>query len=92
MELVVTDRFRKNFYKLSAIEQKQTKNKIELLQSNMFHPSLRTKKIKGGVQFFESSVNMDIRIIWYYDCDKIILADIGHHKIIDLGIFKAYNS
>ena len=35
---------------------------------------------------------MDIRIIWYYDCDKIILADIGHHKIIDLGIFKAYNS
>lgn len=26
---------------------------------------------------------MDIRIIWYFECDKlIILLDIGHHDIL----------
>ncbi len=33
---------------------------------------------------FECSVNMDIRIIWYYEDDKlIILVDVGHHDILD---------
>ena len=32
---------------------------------------------------FECSVNMDIRIIWYYeDGVMIILLDVGHHDIL----------
>jgi mRNA-degrading endonuclease YafQ of YafQ-DinJ toxin-antitoxin module len=47
------------------------------------HPSLRTKKIKGTDGLFECSVNMDIRIIWtYYDDEIIILLDVGLHDIL----------
>lgn len=57
--------------------------KLNLLAENPFHPSLRTKKIQGTTDLFECSINMDIRIIWYYECDKIIiLVDVGHHDIL----------
>ena len=47
------------------------------------HPSLRTKRIKGMDNLFECSVNMDIRIIWYFENEElIILVDIGHHDIL----------
>ncbi len=72
-------RFKKNYRKLSTVEQKQVRKKIEILAENPFHPSLRTKRVQG-TQEFECSVNMDIRIIWHYEGDTIILLlDIGHH-------------
>ena len=50
---------------------------------NPTHPSLRTKKIKGTDGLWESSVNMDIRIIQFYeDSEMIILLYIGHHDIL----------
>ncbi|MCM1125331.1 MAG: hypothetical protein NC429_02560 [Lachnospiraceae bacterium] len=43
-----------------------------------------TKRIQGTKDLFECSVNMDIRIIWYYEDDKlIILVDVGRHDILD---------
>jgi len=57
--------------------------KIELLVQNPIHPSLRTKRIQGSSDLYESSINMDIRIIWYYKSSQIIiLADIGHHDLL----------
>lgn len=78
-----TPRFQKHFQGLTAQEKKQLKNKLLLLAQNPFHPSLRTKRIQGADGLFECSVNMDIRVIWYYEGDKIIvLVDIGHHDIL----------
>lgn len=79
-----TKRFQKHFKDLTEQEKKQLRNKLQLLEENPMHPSLRTKRIKGTVDLFESSVNMDIRIIWYYEGDKmIILVDVGHHDILN---------
>ncbi len=76
-------RFKKNYKKLSPIEQKQVKNKMLILAENPYHPSLRTKRVQGTNEF-ECSVNMDIRIIWHYEGDTIIfLLDIGHHSVLD---------
>lgn len=75
-------RFQKHFKRLSTQEKNQLKTKLELLAQNPSHPSLRTKRIQG-TGLFECSVNMDIRIIWYYEGDKmIILLDVGHHDIL----------
>lgn len=75
-------RFQKHFKRLSTQEKNQLKTKLELLAQNPSHPSLRTKRIQG-TDLFECSVNMDIRIIWYYEGDKmIILLDVGHHDIL----------
>lgn len=79
-----TPRFQKRFKNLTVQEKKQLKNKLQLLAENPFHPSLRTKRIQGTAELFECSVNMDLRIIWYYEGDKImILADVGHHDILN---------
>ena len=64
-------------------EKRQLKNKLELLSQNPSQSLLRTKRIQGTTDLFACSVNMDIRIIWYYEGDKIIiLVDVGHHDIL----------
>lgn len=83
-EFVFTEKFKKHFAKLNNNEKKQLKNKLELLSNNPMHPSLRTKRIQGTKDLFECSVNMDIRIIWFYEGNVlIILLDVGHHDILD---------
>ena len=75
---------KKHYKKLSETEKKQTKNKIKFFVENPTHPSLRTKKIQGTDGIWESSVNMDIRIIWFYENNELIfLLDIGPHDILD---------
>ena len=81
--LTFTERFQKHFKTLSDTERKQVKSKLKIFAEDPYHPSLRTKKIQGTA-FFECSVNMDIRIIWFYEGEKLIaLVDIGHHDILD---------
>jgi len=62
-----TARFKKNYKKLTAIEKKQLANKLKILSETPWHPSLRAKRIQGATDMFECSVNMSIRIIWYYE-------------------------
>ena len=82
-QFTFTDRFQKHFKVLTENEKKQIMKKLALLAENPLHPSLRTKRIQGTTDLFECSVNMDIRIIWYYEGDKIIvLLDVGHHDIL----------
>lgn len=84
-KMAVTERFKKNFKKLSENEKRMVKNKLEILKLNPLHPSLRSKRIKGVKDLFECSVNMDLRIIWYYEGNKIIvLLDIGHHNVLEV--------
>ncbi len=82
--LKYTRRFEKHFIKLSDKEKKQVKNKLEILVKDPTYPSLRVKRIQGTKDLFECSVNMDIRIIWYYEGDTIIwLVDVGHHGVLN---------
>ncbi|MBQ6900606.1 MAG: type II toxin-antitoxin system RelE/ParE family toxin [Firmicutes bacterium] len=82
-QLTFTPRFEKHFRRLTADEKRQLKNKLELLAENPPHPSLRTKRIQGTRDLFECSVNMDVRIIWFYENEMmIILVDVGHHDIL----------
>lgn len=83
-KIVFTKAFEKSLKKLTPIEQRQVAIKLKILQTSPFHPSLRTKKIKGFDGLFECSVNMDIRILWHYEgMEIIIILDIGHHSIIN---------
>lgn len=78
-----TPAFQKHFNTLTMQEKKRLRSKLELLSENPSHPSLRVKRIQGTNELFECSVNMDIRIIWYYEGDRmIILVDVGHHDIL----------
>ena len=75
--------FRKNLKKMSAIEQRTTAEKLKILIKNPLHPSLRTKKVQRLKDVYESSINMDIRVLWMYKGKRIILLlTIGHHDIL----------
>ena len=82
-EFTYSDKFKKHYKKMSSREKKQIWGKLVLLSEDPSHPSLRTKRIQGTDRLFESSANMDIRIIWYYEGAKIIaIIDVGHHDIL----------
>ena len=76
-KLTFTNRFKKSFNRLTLVEQKQFENKMRLFVENYLHPSLRTKKIQGHKDLYESSINMDIRIIWYFENSELIILVIG---------------
>jgi mRNA-degrading endonuclease RelE of RelBE toxin-antitoxin system len=52
-----SEEFKKNPKRLTTTEQKQTAKKLDLLKENPFHPSLRTKKVRGLDDVFEMSVD-----------------------------------
>ena len=75
--------FEKSLKKLSTNEQRIVAEKLKFLIKDPFHPSLRTKKIQRLESVFESSVNMDIRILWMHKGHRLILLiGIGHHDIL----------
>jgi len=83
-QITFSGRFQKAYKKLSDIERNQVQSKVRILADNPFHPSLRTKRIQGSEGLFECSVNMDIRIIWHYEGEELILLlDVGHHDILN---------
>ncbi len=83
-KIAYTERFLKSFNKLTKNEQELFRNKMDIFIQNNLHQSLRTKKIQGGKDLYESSINMDIRIIWFYEnYEIIVLIDIGHHNILN---------
>ena len=83
VQVTYTSRFKKHYKHLEAKEQKQFKEKLKLFVEDPLHPSLRAKRIQGTEDLFEFSVNMDIRVIWFYEGTEIVaLIDIGHHDIL----------
>ena len=80
LKITFTDRFQKHYKSLTETEKNQFKNKLSVFAKNPTHPSLRVKKIQGTNGLFEFSVNMDIRVIWFYEGESLVaLVDIGHH-------------
>jgi len=82
-DITVTETFKDSFRRLSKEEQALVEKKVERLADNPSHPSLRSKKIRGRDGRFESSVNMDIRLIWRYEDGRIIvILNVGRHDIL----------
>jgi mRNA-degrading endonuclease YafQ of YafQ-DinJ toxin-antitoxin module len=81
--------FKKELAKLSSINQRMVLKRVFMLSDNPYYPSLRTKKLQGKTEAYESTVNMDIRLIWNFDIDEegrqsiIIMLDVGHHDILN---------
>ena len=80
MEFLFSDRFKKDYKKLSADVKKILQVKLKMMADNHFHPSLRTKKIQGKEEVLECSINMSIRMTWQYHEGKIFLRTIGEHN------------
>lgn len=82
-EIIYTETFIDKIERLSEQNQRVIAKTIEnKLRINPFYPSLRTKKLKGQTRLYESRINKDMRVMWYYNGEKIVVSDIGHHDIL----------
>ena len=79
MEIFFSERFKKDYKLFSGDLKKIINSKLKKLSENPFHPSLRTKKIKGKEDIFETSINMNIRMTWDCHEDGLLLRVIGEH-------------
>jgi mRNA-degrading endonuclease RelE of RelBE toxin-antitoxin system len=79
MRVYYSDKFVDSAKKLSGEVKEALKKKLDVMLDNPQHPSLRTKKIQGQKDVFESSITMGIRITWQYIDDGIYLRNIGEH-------------
>ena len=79
MKFYYTDLFKEKVRLLHPNVKKALKSKLELMDQNPKHPSLRTKRIKGSSDIYEASISMNYRITWQYHKDGILLRNIGEH-------------
>ncbi len=83
MELNFTHKFKKDYKKLSPILQKQVDAKMILLTSNLSHPSLRVKKVKGCDDVYEGSISMHYRFLFSITEDGYIILRVGTYNILE---------
>jgi len=81
-----TEHFLADYKKLLQRIQKQVDRKLRLFLENPFHPSLRTKKVKGEVSGFrdvyEGSITMNYRFLFRITDDAYELLRLGTHTQI----------
>ena len=81
--IILSKGFYKELKKLSDANKEMVLEKLLMLEENPSHPSFCTHKMRGKKRYFESYVNMDIRIVWQFeDANTILLTDVGHHDVL----------
>jgi mRNA interferase RelE/StbE len=80
----LSSRFEKAYRKLTPEVRERFEDKMRLLiSSNLKHPSLRIKKIKGTGNIWEASIDMDHRFTFEKIEGGIRLRMIGPHKVVE---------
>jgi mRNA-degrading endonuclease RelE of RelBE toxin-antitoxin system len=86
VEKITSYRFSNKFkkqYKSLPHEIRQTfDEKLVLFLSDMHHPSIRVKKIKGVHNRWEGSITMKYRFTFHFDGNIVVFRTIGTHDIL----------
>lgn len=83
MEIQVSERFRKNYRKLSKRIKERAKQKESIFRTNPFDLSLKTHKLSGkeeGVWAFWITDSYRIKFI-FFPRGEVLFLDIGTHSI-----------
>jgi mRNA interferase RelE/StbE len=79
MRIIITNRFKKAFHSLTVEDQGKVKKAIRLISSDLRHPGLRVKRIKGTQGIWEARESRSLRITFEPVGDAIILRNVGRH-------------
>ena len=79
MKFQRTERFKRMYKKLDSQQQNFIKRAISLMSDNIYHPSLRVKRIQGTKGIWEASATVGIRITFDWEEDIITLRNCGDH-------------
>jgi mRNA interferase RelE/StbE len=77
-----TKKFKKEYQVLPKEIQANFDKKLSLLLENVFHPSIRAKRIQGTKNRWEGSITMNCRFTFELHGSKAIFRTIGTHDIL----------
>jgi len=78
-EIFFTEKFEKDFNKLSEQNKNAALERIEILKNNSRY---QTVKVKGKKNLYRTRVNDSIRLFWRFRGRKIIVMFcVGHHDV-----------
>jgi mRNA-degrading endonuclease RelE of RelBE toxin-antitoxin system len=77
-----TKKFKKEYQALPKEIQNNFDKKLSFFLENIFHPSIRTKRIQGTKNRWEGSVTMKYRFTFELHGNKAIFRTIGTHDIL----------
>jgi len=84
MNIYFSKEFIKNYRKITKKNislREKVKMNLRVFRENPRHPSLRLHRLKGKmVDDWSISIQSDLRIVFTYISDGILLVDIGNHK------------
>lgn len=82
MKLLPTERFRRDYLRLSEEIQDQIDGKLDLFLLSPRHPSLQVKKMQGTADIWELRVSLGYRLTFQIQGDRYILRRVGTHDIL----------
>jgi len=75
-------RFKKEYNNLPKEIQKSFDQKLQLFLKDIYHPSLRVKRIQGTKNRWEGSITMKYRFTFEFLENELIFRAIGTHDIL----------
>jgi mRNA interferase RelE/StbE len=82
MLILRTERFKKDFKRLTADVQDRLEKVLEMLFSNPRHPALRVKKMQGAPGIWELRVTDNDRVTFQLLDEGVLLRRIGTHDLL----------
>ena len=82
MQLLRTERFKKDFKRLPNEILARASKALELFASNPRHPSLQAKKMEGALGVWELRVTDNYRITFQWIQGAALLRRVGTHNML----------
>ena len=82
MQLLRTERFRKDFRHLPRDIQGKLPRVLERFLANPRHPSLQVKKMEGVRDIWELRVSDNYRVTFQFVQEGVLLRRIGTHNVL----------
>ena len=82
MQLLRTERFKKDFKHLPPDIQERVGNTVERFVDNPRHPSLHVKKMEGAPDIWELRVSDNYRITFQFVQEGVLLRRVGTHNVL----------
>lgn len=77
-----SQKFKKQYKSLPREIRNAFNEKLSLFLADMFHPSLRVKKIQGVENRWEGSITMKYRFTFHFEEETVVFRTIGTHDIL----------
>ena len=82
MQLLRTERFKKDFKRLPIEIQGRVGKALELFLEHSRHPSLHVKKMEGAPDIWELRVTDNYRITFRFVQEGVLLRRVGTHNVL----------